>query len=120
MGSGVTTTSIDELLDRAVRAINDGDRATATSLAGQVLSVDPDNPEAEDLLAASPGGGLSAAVLRALRRRRDDHTAEDGQHRQDGSQARSARTTTQRHRITPQRSAILAGTPTRTDGALES
>lgn len=57
MGSGVTTTSIDELLDRAVRAINDGDRVTATSLAGQVLSVDPDNPEAEDLLAASPGGG---------------------------------------------------------------
>jgi class 3 adenylate cyclase/tetratricopeptide (TPR) repeat protein len=40
------------LLERAVRAINAGDRATATSLAGQVLSVDRGNPEAEDLLAA--------------------------------------------------------------------
>jgi class 3 adenylate cyclase len=44
--------SIDELLERAVRAINEGDRATATTLAGQVLSVDRGNPEAEDLLAA--------------------------------------------------------------------
>jgi class 3 adenylate cyclase/tetratricopeptide (TPR) repeat protein len=44
--------SIDELLDRAVRAINEGDRATATTLAGQVLSVDRGNPEAEDLLTA--------------------------------------------------------------------
>jgi hypothetical protein len=43
---------IDELLDRAVRAINEGDRATATTLAGQVLSVDHGNPEAEDLLSA--------------------------------------------------------------------
>jgi class 3 adenylate cyclase/tetratricopeptide (TPR) repeat protein len=47
--SGAT---IDELLDRAVRAINEGDRATATALAGQVLAVDRGNPEAEDLLAA--------------------------------------------------------------------
>jgi len=30
--------SIDELLDRAVAAINRGDRATATALAGQVLA----------------------------------------------------------------------------------
>lgn len=45
-------TTINELLDRAVRAINAGDRATATTLAGQVLSVDRGNPEAEDLLAA--------------------------------------------------------------------
>jgi class 3 adenylate cyclase/tetratricopeptide (TPR) repeat protein len=49
---GVSGASIDELLDRAVRAINEGDRATATTLAGQVLSVDRGNPEAEDLLAA--------------------------------------------------------------------
>jgi class 3 adenylate cyclase/tetratricopeptide (TPR) repeat protein len=44
--------SINELLDRAVLAINAGDRATATTLAAQVLSVDRGNPEAEDLLAA--------------------------------------------------------------------
>jgi class 3 adenylate cyclase/tetratricopeptide (TPR) repeat protein len=49
---GESGASIDELLDRAVRAINEGDRATATTLAGQVLSVDRNNPEAEDLLAA--------------------------------------------------------------------
>ncbi|WP_234783673.1 adenylate/guanylate cyclase domain-containing protein [Mycolicibacterium celeriflavum] len=44
--------SIDELLDRAVGAINRGDRAGATALAGQVLAVDNTNAEAEDLLAA--------------------------------------------------------------------
>ena len=49
--------SIDELLERAVRAVNAGDRATATTLAGQVLSVDRGNPEAEDLLAAPAHGG---------------------------------------------------------------
>jgi class 3 adenylate cyclase/tetratricopeptide (TPR) repeat protein len=49
---GESGASIDELLDRAVRAINEGDRATATTLAGQVLSVDQGNPEAEDLLSA--------------------------------------------------------------------
>jgi class 3 adenylate cyclase/tetratricopeptide (TPR) repeat protein len=48
-------TSINELLDRAVRAINSGDRAAASALAGQVLAVDEGNTEAEDLLAASPG-----------------------------------------------------------------
>jgi class 3 adenylate cyclase len=47
--------SIDELLDRAVLAINRGDRAAATALAGQVLAVDRGNTEAEDLLATSPG-----------------------------------------------------------------
>jgi len=47
-----SNTAIDDLLDRAVRAINAGDRATATTLAGQVLCVDHGNPEAEDLLAA--------------------------------------------------------------------
>ena len=52
MSPGESSTSIDELLDRAVRAINEGDRATATALAGQVLAVDRGNPEAEDLLAA--------------------------------------------------------------------
>jgi class 3 adenylate cyclase/tetratricopeptide (TPR) repeat protein len=49
--------SIDELLERAVRAINAGDRATATTLAGQVLSVDHGNPEAEDLLTVPAHGG---------------------------------------------------------------
>lgn len=53
MGPGGSGLSIDELLDRAVRAINGGDHATATALAGQVLLVDHGNPEAEDLLAAS-------------------------------------------------------------------
>jgi class 3 adenylate cyclase len=44
--------SIDELLDRAVSAINRGDRETATALAGRVLAADSANAEAEDLLAA--------------------------------------------------------------------
>jgi class 3 adenylate cyclase/tetratricopeptide (TPR) repeat protein len=44
--------SIDELLDRAVAAINRGDRETATALAGRVLAADSENAEAEDLLAA--------------------------------------------------------------------
>ena len=52
MSPGESGTSIDELLDRAVRAINEGDRATATKLAGQVLSVDHNNLDAEDLLTA--------------------------------------------------------------------
>ena len=47
--------SINELLDRAVRAINSGDRAAASALAGQLLAVDEGNTEVEDLLAASPG-----------------------------------------------------------------
>ena len=50
-------TSIDDLLDRAVSAINRGDRATATALAGQVLAVDEGNAEAEDLLAAPNDAG---------------------------------------------------------------
>jgi class 3 adenylate cyclase/tetratricopeptide (TPR) repeat protein len=40
------------LLDRAVAAINRGDRETATALAGRVLAADSENTEAEDLLAA--------------------------------------------------------------------
>ena len=57
MSTGESSASIDELLDRAVRAINDGDHATANTLAGQVLSVDRGNAEAEDLLAASARNG---------------------------------------------------------------
>src|SRR6476646_10074627 len=49
--------SIDELLDRAVAAINRGDRAAATALAGQVLAVDRGNVDAYDLLAAPGSGG---------------------------------------------------------------
>jgi class 3 adenylate cyclase len=48
---GESGASIDEMLDRAVRAINHGDHATANALAGQVLAADHGNPEAEDLLA---------------------------------------------------------------------
>lgn len=54
MGPVERGASIDELLDRAVAAINRGDRVSASALAGQVLAVDPGN--AEDLLAA-PGEG---------------------------------------------------------------
>jgi class 3 adenylate cyclase/tetratricopeptide (TPR) repeat protein len=49
--------SIDELLDRAVAAINRGDRETATALAGRVLVADSANVEAEDLLAAPSDPG---------------------------------------------------------------
>jgi class 3 adenylate cyclase/tetratricopeptide (TPR) repeat protein len=49
--------TIDELLDRAVGAINSGDRATADALAEQVLAVDQGNTDAEDLLASPVGGG---------------------------------------------------------------
>lgn len=49
--------SIDELLDRAVAAVNRGDRAAATALAGRVLAADSSNAEAEDLLAAPSDPG---------------------------------------------------------------
>ena len=49
--------TIDELLDRAVRAINLGDRETAVALAGQVLAVDDGNPDAEELLSAPSDHG---------------------------------------------------------------
>lgn len=49
--------TIDELLDRAVAAINRGDRSTADALAGRVLAVDRSNPDAEELLAAPAGSG---------------------------------------------------------------
>ena len=58
MSPGERGTSIDELLDRAVRAVNEGDHATAKTLAGQVLSVDCGNPEAEELLAAPRYGEI--------------------------------------------------------------
>ena len=48
--------TIDELLDRAVQAINTGDRATASALAQQVLAVDSGNQDAEDLLATPAAG----------------------------------------------------------------
>lgn len=61
-------TSIDELLDRAVAAINRGDRAAASQLAGQVLAVDRSNADAEDLLAddllgTGPGGEIRRLTL---------------------------------------------------------
>ena len=57
MRTSVTQPTIDELLDRAVQAINRGDRATADALAGQVLAVDRSNPDAEELLAAPGDSG---------------------------------------------------------------
>jgi class 3 adenylate cyclase len=50
-------TSIDELLDQAVAAINRGDRETATTLVGHVQAADAANTEAEDLLAAPSDPG---------------------------------------------------------------
>ena len=52
-----TGDSIDNLLDRAVAAINRGDRAVASALADQVLAVDHRNAEAEDLLRAPTDSG---------------------------------------------------------------
>ena len=49
--------ALDELLDRAVAAINQGDHATATKLAGQVLTIDHENIDAADLLNAPAGTG---------------------------------------------------------------
>ncbi len=54
---GRTGDSIDDLLDRAVAAINRGDRAVASALADQVLAVDHRNAEAEDLLRAPTDSG---------------------------------------------------------------
>ena len=48
---------VDELLDRALRAAAEGDRATANILAGRVLAVDRNNADAEDLLTAPEGRG---------------------------------------------------------------
>lgn len=57
MGPGERGALVDQLLDRAVAAINRGDQATAATLAGQVLALDRGNPEAEDMLAAPASGG---------------------------------------------------------------
>ncbi|OBG82537.1 adenylyl cyclase [Mycobacterium sp. E802] len=57
MSRDETQTSIDALLDRAVRACNRGDRAAANSLAEQVLAVDHRNADAEDLLTAAADQG---------------------------------------------------------------
>jgi class 3 adenylate cyclase len=54
---GVVITTVRLLLDRAVAAINRGDRAAATVLVGQVLAADSANAEAEDLLAAPSDPG---------------------------------------------------------------
>ena len=54
---GERDASVDELLDRAVAAINRGDRMAATALAGQVLAADEGNAEAEDLLAVPGSSG---------------------------------------------------------------
>jgi class 3 adenylate cyclase len=48
---------VDELLDRALRALADGHRATANRLAEEVLAVDRHNVDAEDLLAAPADPG---------------------------------------------------------------
>ena len=55
--------SIDDLLDRAVRAVNDGDRETAEALAEQVLAVDGDNTEAEQLLAPTSDGEIRRLTI---------------------------------------------------------
>lgn len=47
---------IDKLLDHAIAAANSGDRATASALAEQVLTVDNGNQDAEDLLCAPRAG----------------------------------------------------------------
>lgn len=52
MTSDESNSSIDDLLDRAVRAINRGDRETAAALAGHVLAVHGSNDDAEELLSA--------------------------------------------------------------------
>ena len=57
MSAGEEPSSIDELLDRAVAAINRGDRTTASTLAQQVLATDKGNIDAEDLLATSDEPG---------------------------------------------------------------
>lgn len=48
---------IEELLDRAVEAVNKGDHAAASRLAEQVLATDRDSQDAEDLLSAPIDGG---------------------------------------------------------------
>lgn len=54
---GERRAAIDELLDRAVVAINRGDRESADALASRVLAVDRGNTDAEEVLSAPAGGG---------------------------------------------------------------
>jgi len=61
--SGDKSASIDAMLDRAVIAFNRGDRATATTLAGQILAVDHGNPEAEDLLTFDDHGEIRRLTM---------------------------------------------------------
>lgn len=49
--------SVDELLDHAFQALNEGDRSRANMLASEVLRFDERNTEAEDLLAAPDDHG---------------------------------------------------------------
>ncbi len=51
------TASPDDMLDRAVAAMNRGDVQAARELAGEVLASDAGNRDAAALLAAEPGGG---------------------------------------------------------------
>jgi class 3 adenylate cyclase/tetratricopeptide (TPR) repeat protein len=51
------TASPDDMLDRAVAAMNRGDVQAARELAGEVLASDLGNRDAAALLAAEPGGG---------------------------------------------------------------
>ena len=55
--SAAAQSTIDDLLDQAVRALNQGDRPTADALADQVLQVDRGNTDAEELLAAPADSG---------------------------------------------------------------
>lgn len=57
MAPGGNRSSTDTLLDRAVHAINRGDRAAADALAGRVLKADSGNADAGDLLAAPQDPG---------------------------------------------------------------
>ena len=55
--------SIDELLDRAVAAINRGDRVAPSALADQVLAVDGGNAEADDLLTPGDAGEIRRLTI---------------------------------------------------------
>ena len=64
-GPGPPADAIGVLLDRAVRAVNEGDLATAHDLAGQVLQKEAGNAEAADLLATDtpPAGELRRLTI---------------------------------------------------------
>jgi class 3 adenylate cyclase len=60
-----STATVDELLDRAIEAVNRGDVEVAHQLANEVLAADATNPEAGDLLATdvSMGGELRRLTI---------------------------------------------------------